>query len=47
MRQKDSKHFLAEAWAFIAIAVVAFVGGLLIGDLGSSPKHEKVYVTAA
>jgi mono/diheme cytochrome c family protein len=46
MRRKDSKHFLTEAWAFIAIAVIAFVGGLLIGDLGSSPKHETVYVSA-
>ena len=47
MRRKDSKHFLAEAWAFIAIAVIAFVGGLLIGDLGSSPKTETVHISAA
>lgn len=46
MRRNDSKHLLTEAWAFVAIAVVAFVGGLLIGDLGSSPKHETVYVSA-
>ncbi len=47
MRRNDSKHLLTETWAFIAVAVIAFVGGLLIGDLGSSPKHEKVYVAAA
>jgi cytochrome c oxidase subunit 2 len=47
MRRKDPKHFLTEAWAFIAIAVIAFVGGLLIGDLGSSPKNETVYVAAS
>lgn len=45
MRRKDSKHFLTEAWAFLAIAAIAFVGGLLIGDLGSSPKTETVYVS--
>jgi mono/diheme cytochrome c family protein len=47
MQRKDSKHFLAEAWAFIAIAVIAFVGGLLIGDLGSSTKTETVHISAA
>lgn len=47
MRRKGSKHLFAEAWAFIAIAVIAFVGGLLIGDLGGSPKHETVYVSNA
>lgn len=47
MRRKDSKNFLTETWAFIAIAVIAFVGGLLIGNLGSSPKHETVYVAAS
>lgn len=47
MRRKDSKNFLTETWAFIAIAVIAFAGGLLIGDLGSSPKHETVYVAAS
>lgn len=45
MQRNDSKHFWTETWAFIAIAVIAFVGGLLIGDLGSSPKHETVYVS--
>src|SRR5689334_287216 len=47
MRRNDSKHFLAEAWAFIAIAVIAFVGGLLIGDLASSTKTETVHISAA
>jgi mono/diheme cytochrome c family protein len=45
MKRNDSKHLWTEAWAFIAIAVIAFVGGLLIGNLGSSPKHETVYVS--
>lgn len=45
MRRNDSKHLFTEAWAFIAVAVIAFVGGLLIGDLGSSPKSETVYVS--
>jgi mono/diheme cytochrome c family protein len=47
MGRNDSKHFLAETWAFIAIAVIAFVGGLLIGDLGGSPKTETVYVSTS
>ena len=38
MRRNDWKHWLGEFWAFVAVAVIAFVAGLLIGDLGSSPK---------
>ncbi|MGN6588658.1 MAG: c-type cytochrome [Solirubrobacterales bacterium] len=36
---------MVEAWAFLAVAVIAFVGGLLIGDLGGSPKTEIAYVS--
>lgn len=38
------KHLLVEAWAFVAVAVIAFVGGFVIGDLGGSPPTETVYV---
>jgi plastocyanin len=38
------KHLLVEAWAFVAVAIIAFVGGFLIGDLGGSPPTETVYV---
>jgi mono/diheme cytochrome c family protein len=41
------KRFLVESWAFLAIAVIAFVAGLLIGDLGSSPEKKTVYVSAS
>lgn len=40
------KRFLVEAWALVAVAVIAFVAGLLIGDLGSSPEKQTVYVAA-
>jgi cytochrome c553 len=44
-RDKNSWKGLAkEGWAFAAIAVIAFVAGLLIGDLGASPKTETVAV---
>ena len=46
MRDKGWKGLLVESWALIAVAVIAFVGGLLIGDLGSSPQTETVYVAA-
>lgn len=36
----------AEAWAFVAIAIIAFVGGLLVGDLGASPETKTVFVSA-
>jgi cytochrome c551/c552 len=41
------KSLLVEAWAFLAVAAIAFVGGLLIGDLGGSPKTETVTVAAS
>lgn len=47
MRRKDRKGWFVEAWAFLAVAAIAFVGGWLIGDLGSSPKTETVQVAAA
>lgn len=37
---------MIEAWAFLAVAAIAFVAGLLIGDLGASPKTETVLVAA-
>jgi len=47
MRGKGWKHTMREGWAFIAIAVLAFVAGLLIGDLGASPETKTVYVSNA
>jgi mono/diheme cytochrome c family protein len=47
MRHNGKKSRLTEAWAFIAIAVIAFVGGLLVGDLGASPESKAVYVAAS
>lgn len=44
MRRKGIKSLLTEGWALLAVAVIAFVGGLLIGDLGASPNTETVYV---
>lgn len=44
MRRSGGNRWLVEAWAFLAVAVIAFVGGLLIGDLASSPKTEVVHV---
>jgi mono/diheme cytochrome c family protein len=41
------KRFLIESWAFIAVAAIAFVAGVLIGDLGASPGTETVYVSSA
>lgn len=46
MQRNNRKSLIKEGWAFIAIAVIAFVAGLLIGDLGSSPKTETVAVSA-
>jgi mono/diheme cytochrome c family protein len=45
MHRNDWKGRLIEASAFIAVAVIAFVGGLLIGDLGASPKTETILAT--
>jgi plastocyanin len=47
MPQNGWKHLLIEGWAFVVIAVLAFVTGLLIGDLGGSPKTETVYVSTS
>jgi mono/diheme cytochrome c family protein len=47
MRRNGWKHTMMEGWALIAVAVLAFVGGLLIGNLGSSPEKETVYVSNA
>lgn len=46
MRHKSRKSLLTEAWAFIAVAAIAFVGGLLVGDLGASPTTKTVHVSA-
>ena len=35
---------MVEGWAFVVVAIIAFVAGLLIGDLGTS-KTETVYVS--
>ena len=40
------KRFLLESWAFVVVAIIAFVAGLLIGDLGGSPEKKTVYVAA-
>ncbi|HWC47479.1 MAG TPA: c-type cytochrome [Solirubrobacterales bacterium] len=47
MRRNGWKSMLMEGWALIAVAVLAFIGGLLIGDLGASPEKETVYVSNA
>ena len=41
------KRLLIEGWAFIAVAVIALAAGILIGDLGSSPEKQTVYVAAS
>jgi mono/diheme cytochrome c family protein len=46
MKRKGWKGWLYEVWAFVAVAVIAFVGGLLVGDLGASPKTETLTVSA-
>lgn len=46
MRRYGWKSMMVEASAFIAVAGIAFVAGLLIGDLGSSPKTETVLAAA-
>jgi plastocyanin len=47
MRDNGWKSLLIEGWAFVAVAAMAFVGGLLIGDLGGSTKTETVYVASS
>jgi mono/diheme cytochrome c family protein len=46
MRKSGWKGLLIEGWAFVVVAAIAFVTGLLIGDLGASPKVETVAVTS-
>ena len=46
MHSNGWKGRLIEASAFIAVAAIAFVGGLLIGDLSASPKTETVLATS-
>lgn len=47
--QRDSRKssLWIEVWAFAAVAIIAFVAGLLIGDLGSSPTKETVYLSTS
>jgi mono/diheme cytochrome c family protein len=45
MRSPGWKSMLIEGWAFVAVAAIAFVAGLLIGDLGGSTKVETVAAT--
>ena len=47
MRRNGWRGSLLEVWAFLAVAALAFVGGLLIGDLGGSPKTETVVATSS
>lgn len=47
MRRSGWKQMLMEGWAFVAVAVLAFVGGLLVGDLGASPETKTVYLSSA
>jgi cytochrome c oxidase subunit II len=47
MRRNGWKHLLTEFWALIAVAVIAFVAGWLIGDLGGSTKTETVHIAAS
>ncbi len=37
---------MAEGWVFVLIAVIAFVGGLLVGGVGGSTKTETVLAEA-
>jgi cytochrome c551/c552 len=47
MRKPSWKSLMVEGWAFVAVAAIAFVAGLLIGGLGGSTKVETVVSTAA
>jgi mono/diheme cytochrome c family protein len=44
MKREGWKHLLIEGWAFVLIVVIAFAGGLVVGNLGGSTKTETVYV---
>jgi mono/diheme cytochrome c family protein len=45
MRGKSGRSLWTEGWALLAVAIIAFAGGLLVGDLGASPSTETVYVS--
>jgi mono/diheme cytochrome c family protein len=47
MKRDGWKQMLMESWAFLAVAAIAFVAGLLIGDLGASPETKNVYISNA
>lgn len=47
MKRNGKKSWWMEAWALVAVAAIAFVGGLLIGDLGASPETKTVYLSAS
>jgi mono/diheme cytochrome c family protein len=47
MQREGWKHLAMEGWVFALIAVIAFVGGLLIGDLGGSTTTKTVYVSGS
>ncbi len=36
---------MVEGWAFVLVAAIAFVAGLLIGDLGGTSKSETAHVS--
>ncbi len=42
MGQPSWKKLAVEGWVYVVIAVIAFAGGFVVGDLGSSPKTETV-----
>jgi mono/diheme cytochrome c family protein len=44
MQRDNWKGLAKEGWALAAVAVIAFVAGLLIGDLGASPNTQTVAV---
>jgi mono/diheme cytochrome c family protein len=47
MHREGWKKWLVEGWALLAVAVLAFAAGWLIGDLGSSPEKKTVYVATS
>ena len=47
MRELSWKRLLIEGWVFVVIAVIAFAGGFVVGDLGGSAKTETVYSAAS
>jgi cytochrome c oxidase subunit 2 len=46
VQRQSWRHLAIEGWAFVLIAVIAFAGGFLVGDLGGSTKTETVTVSA-